>query len=100
MHRTTGPHIARAIASIALGLAAATTSVAQPVVLPAPETVFGFPVGADRKLFTYEESIEYFRKLAAASPSVRLIEDGRTSFDRQWTAVVSSSPEKLARLDE
>ena len=39
--------------------------------LPTPESVFGFPVGADYKLFTYDQSIDYFRKLAAASNRVQ-----------------------------
>ena len=78
----------------------ATAAGAQGTALPIPESVFGFPVGAERKLFTYDESIAYFRRLAAASPSVRLIEVGRTSFGRPWTAVLISSPENLAKLDE
>src|SRR5215472_4414844 len=34
--------------------------------IPTPESVIGFPVGEDFKLFTYDQSIDYFRKLAAA----------------------------------
>ena len=35
--------------------------------LPSPESVFGFRPGADYKLATYDQSIDYFKKLAAAS---------------------------------
>jgi len=35
--------------------------------VPTPESVFGFAPGADYKLATYDQSIEFFRKLAAAS---------------------------------
>jgi hypothetical protein len=46
--------------------------------LPTPESVFGFPVGADYKLFTYDQSIDYFKRLAAASNRVKLITVGNT----------------------
>jgi hypothetical protein len=67
--------------------------------LPSPETVFGFPVGADYKLFTYDQSIDYFKRLAAASNRIRLITVGKTSFGKPWTAAIISSPANLARLD-
>ena len=35
--------------------------------IPTPESVFGFAPGADYKLATYDQSIDYFKKLAAAS---------------------------------
>ncbi|HSQ31325.1 MAG TPA: M14 metallopeptidase family protein [Gemmatimonadaceae bacterium] len=68
--------------------------------LPSPETVFGFPVGADYKLFTYDQSIDYFKRLAAASNRIRLITVGKTSFGKPWTAAIISSPANLARLDQ
>jgi Zinc carboxypeptidase len=74
--------------------AAATSS------LPTPESVFGFPVGADYKLFTYDQSIDYFRKLAAASNRIRLITVGKTAYGKTWTAAIISSPANLARLDK
>ena len=55
--------------------------------IPTPESVFGFPVGDDYKLFTYDQSIDYFRKLAAASNRVRLITVGKTAYGKTWTAV-------------
>ena len=47
-------------------------------VVPTPESVLGFKLGADNKLATYDQSIAYLKKLAAASPSVRIVEAGRT----------------------
>ncbi len=35
--------------------------------VPAPDTTFGFKPGADYKLATYDQSIDYLRKLAASS---------------------------------
>ena len=68
--------------------------------IPTPESVFGFPVGADYKLFTYDQSIDYFKRLAAAASNrVKLITVGKTSFGKPWTAAIISSPANLARLD-
>ena len=67
--------------------------------IPTPESVFGFPVGADYHLVDYEQSIGYFRKLAAASDRIRLMEVGKTSFGRAWTVAIISSPGNLAKLD-
>jgi uncharacterized membrane protein YgcG len=66
--------------------------------IPTPESVLGFPVGADYKLFTYDQSIDYFRKLAAASNRVKLIHVGKTAYGKDWTAAIISSPENLAKL--
>ena len=68
--------------------------------LPTPESVFGFPVGADHKLFTYDQSIDYFKRLAAASNRIKLITVGKTSYGKPWTAAIISSPANLARLDQ
>ena len=51
--------------------------IAQGRQVPTPESVFGFEPGADYKLATYDQSIDYFRKLAAASKHVRLVEAGQ-----------------------
>jgi hypothetical protein len=66
--------------------------------VPTPESVFGFPVGADHKLFTYEESIGYFKRLAAASKNIKLLEVGTTSFGRPWTVAIISSEDNLRKL--
>jgi Zinc carboxypeptidase len=68
--------------------------------LPAPETVLGFRVGADFKLATYEQSIEYFRKLDAASDRLTLVEIGRTSLGRAWQMALISSPANLASIEK
>jgi len=68
--------------------------------IPTPESVFGFKAGADSSLFLYDQSIEYFRKLAKAQPTrVKLLDVGKTSTGHAWTAVLISSPQNLARLE-
>jgi len=67
--------------------------------LPSPASVLGFEPGADFKLARYEESIDWFRRLDAASDYIRLIEVGQTSEGRPWTLALISSPQNLASLD-
>jgi hypothetical protein len=67
--------------------------------IPTPESVFGFKPGADYKLATYEQSIEYFKKLAAATPYISLMEVGRTTQGRPFTIAFISNPKNLAAMD-
>jgi hypothetical protein len=69
------------------------------VAVPAPESVFGFTAGADYKLATYERSVEYFKRLAASSRYIKLMEAGKTSQGRMMYFALISTPENLAKLD-
>jgi hypothetical protein len=69
------------------------------VPVPSPESVFGFPPGADFKLATYEQSLWYFRKVAGASKYVKLVEAGPTSQGRTMVFALVSSPGNLSKLD-
>ncbi len=72
---------------------------AQPRPVPTPESVFGHAVGADFKLIGYDESVRYFRQLAAASDRIKLLTVGKTSEGRDWTLALISSPANLANLE-
>ena len=63
------------------------------------ESVFGFRPGADYKLATYDQSIDYFKKLAAASKYVKLVEAGKTSQGRPMYFALVSSPDNLGKID-
>jgi hypothetical protein len=67
--------------------------------VPAPESVFGFRPGADFKLATYDQSLEYFKRLDAASRHVKLVLAGTTSQGRPMYFALVSSPDNLARID-
>jgi zinc carboxypeptidase len=67
--------------------------------IPTPASILGFPVGADFKLATYDESLRYFRALARSSSRIRLIDVGKTSTGGEWVLAIISSPANLARLD-
>ena len=88
----------RLLGSIVVAIASAGIANAQSQI-PTPESVLGFQVGADFKLATYDESIAYFQKLAAASNRIRLIDVGKTSTGHPWTLAIISSPENLGKLD-
>lgn len=66
---------------------------------PSPEEVLGKPIGQDRVLATYEETVLYLQKLAAASPRVQLEELGPTVSGRPMVAAVVSSAANIARLE-
>jgi zinc carboxypeptidase len=67
--------------------------------VPTPDSVFGFRPGADYKLATYDQAVEYFKKVAAASKHVRLIEAGTTSQGRPMYFALVSSPDNLSKID-
>ncbi|HET7694671.1 MAG TPA: M14 metallopeptidase family protein [Vicinamibacterales bacterium] len=67
--------------------------------VPAPESIFGFTAGADYKLATYDQSIEYFKQLADASRHLKLFEAGKTTQGRTMYFALISSPQNLANLD-
>ncbi|MCZ6858046.1 MAG: M14 family zinc carboxypeptidase, partial [Gemmatimonadetes bacterium] len=87
------------LAACLLGLAAPALTWAQQVAIPTPESVLGFEVGADFKLATYDESLDYFRRLTAASDRIRLVEVGRTSEQRRWYFALISNPDNLANVE-
>src|SRR5579862_7780612 len=67
--------------------------------VPTPESVLGHKPGDDFYLANYDESIEYFRRLAAASNRIKLIPIGRTTRGLDWQVALISSPQNLAQLD-
>jgi hypothetical protein len=80
-------------------LAASVVLTAQSRLVPAPDATFGFKPGADYKLATYDQSIDYFRKLAAASKYIRLVEAGKTSRGRTMYFALISNPKNLDRIE-
>src|SRR5262245_29318411 len=67
--------------------------------LPAPAASFGFEPGSDYKLATYDQAIEYFKMLDAASKYLTLVEAGKTSQGRPMYFALISSPGNLAHID-
>ena len=67
--------------------------------IPTPESVFGFAPGADKKLANYEQIVEYFKKVDAASDRVRMFEAGKSTQGRTYAFALVSSKANLDRLD-
>ncbi|HEV2708024.1 MAG TPA: M14 family metallopeptidase [Pyrinomonadaceae bacterium] len=72
----------------------------RPAPAPAPEAVLGFRPGEDRRLASWQQIVEYFRRLDAASNRVRFEELGRTTMGAPFVMATISAPENLARLGE
>jgi hypothetical protein len=61
--------------------------------------VLGHKPGDDFYLANYQESRDYFRRLAAASNRIKLITVGKTTRGLDWEIAIISSPANLAKLD-
>src|SRR5450755_2201193 len=81
-----------------LVLVLALPGVAQTI--PAPESVLGHKPGDDFYLANYDESRDYFHKLAAVSNRIKLISVGKTTRGLDWEIAVISSPQNLAEIDK
>src|SRR5262245_32813752 len=67
--------------------------------VPAPRAVLGFTPGDDRKLASWAQIVDYFRKLSQTSDRVLFQEIGKTTLGRPFVFATISSPANLARLD-
>lgn len=67
--------------------------------VPAPSNVLGFTPGDDRKLASWAQVVDYFKKLSAASDRVKFEELGKTTMGAPFVLATISAPETLARLD-
>ncbi len=61
--------------------------------------MLGFRPGADYKLATYDQSVDYFKKVAAGSKYVKLVAAGKTSQGRTMYYALVSSPNNLGKID-
>jgi len=67
--------------------------------IPTPKEHFGFAIGDNYQLANYTQTEAYFRKLAAASDRVKLVEIGKTEEGRNQLMLIVTSPENLKKLD-
>jgi len=68
-------------------------------VIPKPEEILGFKIGDDYHLATYDQAIDYLRKVASVSDRIRLFSIGPTSCGLDMIYAVISSAENMAELD-
>ena len=86
------------VAILSLALAAPIALLGEGRV-PTPDSVFGFRPGADYKLATYDQSVEYFKKLAASTKHMKMVEAGKTSQGRTMYFALISTPDNLSKID-
>lgn len=89
----------RAVASAGVCLCPSLLSAQPARGVPTPESVLGKRPGDDFYLANYDESRDYFRKLAQSSDRVRLITVGKTTRGLDWEIAILSAPENLTKLD-
>jgi len=68
--------------------------------IPTPAEVLGFVPGEDRKLASWDQIVDYFQKLDAASDRVVFETLGNTTKGKPFVMATISSPANLARLEE
>jgi hypothetical protein len=67
--------------------------------IPHPRDVFGFTPGDDYQIATYDQMLDYYRRLDAASDRVMLTEIGQSVLGKPMLLLYISSEENLAQLD-
>ena len=68
--------------------------------VPAPKDVLGWSPGDDRKLASWAQVVDYFKKLDAASDRVQFQEIGKTTMGAPFVYATISSPENLRNLEK
>jgi len=91
-HRTL-PCVCLAVAALLLVASASAQNI------PVPETFFGHPIGAEKKLARWDRIVEYMQIVAGASDRVHFEEVGRSTNNNPFVLLVISSPANLQRLD-
>lgn len=77
-------------------LVSSLNAVAQEV--PSPKSHFGFAIGDNYQLANYSQTEAYFKKLAASSKRVKLVDIGKTEEGRSQYMLIITSPENHQNL--
>ncbi len=93
--RPTLHHAANWILLVVISLAAAAAAQ-----VPMPKDTLGFTPGDDRKLASWAQVIEYFKKLDAGSDRVMFQEIGKSTMGAPFVYATISSPENLKNLEK
>jgi len=68
--------------------------------LTTPESFFGFRLGSDRKMASWDKIVAYYRLLARESNKIKVVDCGPATLGNPFLLVIISSPQNLARLEE
>src|SRR6185503_13546131 len=83
--------------SLALLITISAASAAQAIT--SPKQFFGFNIGDDYQLATYDQFVEYWQKLDKESDRMKLVEIGKTAEGRPMLMAIITSPENHKKLD-
>src|SRR4051812_1269221 len=90
-------------AALTLALTAAAVSLpaaqSKPVTITTPKQHFGFNIGDDYQLATYDQFMAYWKKIDQESNRMQVIEIGKTEEGRPHLAAIVTAPENFAKLD-
>ena len=89
----------RVTAALVLGLSVAAGAAAQTPAVTSPKQHFGFNIGDDYNLATYDQFIGYWQKIDKESNRMQVIEIGKTEEGRPHLAAIVTAPENFAKLD-
>jgi hypothetical protein len=92
--------LSRAIRVLFLTSALGLCAPAMAQTVPSPKAVLEHDPGDDYYLANYEDSIRYFRALAAVSDRIKLFDAGKTTQGRTMTYAVISSASNLANFEK
>lgn len=81
-------------------LAVFTTSNLRAQQVPEPSDIFGFRPGADYKLASYQQMLEYYNQLDASSDRVKKVNIGQSSMGRPMILLFISSEDNIRQLDK
>jgi len=90
---------AASLITLVLSIALSPVSARAQGGIKSPKEVFGFEMGADRKLVNWPEIIDYCAMLGKSSDRVRVTELGKTTLGKPFIALTVSSAENLKRLE-
>ena len=68
--------------------------------VPTPESVLGFKPGTDYKMADFTQTSEYFKRVASASPRVKLTQIGETSTGKPMWLMFISSAKNIKKLEQ
>ena len=67
--------------------------------ITSPKQHFGFNIGDDYNLATYDQFTQYWQKIDKESSRMQVIEIGKTEEGRPHLAAIITAPENFAKLD-
>ena len=85
------------ILSLAILLTLTVSSAAQGITTPKQH--FGFNIGDDYQLATYDQFVQYWQKLDKESDRMKVVEIGKTAEGRPQLMAIITSPENFKKLD-